>query len=69
MSFMQHTRRAIREGKAQVALLTYGSTAHSNAMALALGGGYGWYYTCGKLEVFAGQTLVSIRNGRPPAYA
>ena len=29
-----HARRAIREGKAKVALLTYGSTAHSNAMAM-----------------------------------
>ena len=29
-----HALRAIREGKAKVALLTYGSTAHSNAMAI-----------------------------------
>jgi len=32
-----HARRAIREGKAKVALLTYGSTAHSNAMAIGVG--------------------------------
>lgn len=34
-----HARRAIASGKAKVALLTYGSTAHSNAMAIGTGGG------------------------------
>lgn len=55
-----HARRAIREGKAQVALLTYGSTAHSNAMAIGVGGrGMGGITPAENLEVFAGQTLVS----------
>lgn len=34
-----HARRAIASGKAKVALLTYGSTAHSNSMAIGTGGG------------------------------
>ena len=55
-----HARRAIREGKAQVALLTYGSTAHSNAMAIGVGGrGMGGITPAENLDVFAGQTLVS----------
>lgn len=55
-----HARRAIREGKAKVALLTYGSTAHSNAMAIGVGGrGLGGITPAENLEVFAGQTLVS----------
>ncbi len=55
-----HARRAIREGKAKVALLTYGSTAHSNAMAIGVGGrGLGGVTPAENLEVFAGQTLVA----------
>ena len=55
-----HARRAISEGKARVALLTYGSTAHSNAMAIGVGGrGLGGITPAENLEVFAGQTLVS----------
>ncbi len=34
-----HARRAIASGKAKVALLTYGSTAHSDSRAIGTGGG------------------------------
>ena len=33
-----HALRDIRSGKANIALLTYGSTAHSNALAIGGGG-------------------------------
>ena len=33
-----HAKRDIAAGKARVALLTYGSTAHSNALAIGVGG-------------------------------
>ena len=33
-----HAKQAIAAGKARVALLTYGSTAHSNARAIGVGG-------------------------------
>ena len=36
-----HARRAIAAGKCKVALLTYGSTAHSDARAIGTGGGMG----------------------------
>ena len=55
-----HARRAIKAGKCRVALLTYGSTAHSNAMAIGVGGrGMGGVTPAENLEGFAGQTLVS----------
>ena len=55
-----HARRAIKEGKAKVALLSYGSTAHSNAFAIGVGGrGMGGVTPADNLESFAGQTLVS----------
>lgn len=55
-----HARRAIRAGKCKVALLTYGSTAHSNAMAIGVGGrGFGGQAPADNMESFAGQTLVS----------
>ncbi len=55
-----HARRAIREGKCKVALLTYGSTAHSNAFAIGVGGrGGGGTSPVDNMESFAGQTLVS----------
>ncbi len=55
-----HAREAIRAGKARVALLTYGSTAHSNALAIGVGGrGFGGVTPADNLEGFAGQTLVS----------
>jgi acetyl-CoA C-acetyltransferase len=55
-----HAKRAITAGKAKVALLTYGSTAHSNAMAIGVGGrgGYGTH-PADNMDVFAGMTLVS----------
>ena len=53
-------RRAIREGKCRVALLTYGSTAHSNAFAIGVGGrGLGGVTAADNMEGFAGQTLVA----------
>ncbi|MGK0257033.1 MAG: acetyl-CoA C-acetyltransferase [Candidatus Azotimanducaceae bacterium] len=53
-------RRAIAEGKCKVALLTYGSTAHSNSMAIGVGGrGFGGQAPSENIESFAGQTLVS----------
>ena len=41
MNYAAHALRDIRSGKANVALLTYGSTAHSNALAIGAGGGGG----------------------------
>ena len=54
-----HALRAIREGKAKVALLTYGSTAHSNAMAIGAGGRGGGVSPGDNMETFAGQTLIA----------
>ena len=55
-----HARRAIADGKCKVALLTYGSTAHSNAMAIGVGGrGFGGISPSENMEGFAGATLVS----------
>lgn len=55
-----HARRDIAAGKAKVALLTYGSTAHSNAMAIGVGGRGGpSMEPAGNMESFAGMTLVA----------
>jgi acetyl-CoA C-acetyltransferase len=55
-----HARRDIAAGKARVALLTYGSTAHSNAMAIGVGGrGFGGTNPADNMESFAGMTLVA----------
>jgi len=55
-----HARRAIAAGQCRVALLTYGSTAHSNAMAIGVGGrGFGGVSPTENMESFAGATLVS----------
>ena len=54
-----HALRAIRQGKAKVALLTYGSTAHSNAMAIGAGGRGGSVSPGDNMETFAGQTLIA----------
>ena len=52
--------RAIRAGKCRVALLTYGSTAHSNTVAIGVGGRqFGEASPADNMEVFAGQTLVA----------
>lgn len=55
-----HARQAIKQGKCRVALLTYGSTAHSSAMAIGVGGrSFGGQVPSENMEHFAGQTLVS----------
>lgn len=55
-----HALSAIRQGRCKVALLTYGSTAHSNAMAIGVGGrGLGGSTAADNMEAFVGQTLVS----------
>ncbi len=55
-----HARRDIAAGKARVALLTYGSTAHSNAFAIGVGGrGGGGVGPADNMESFTGMTLVA----------
>lgn len=55
-----HARRAIAAGKAKVALLTYGSTAHSNARAIGVGGrGGGGTHPADNMDAFAGMTLIA----------
>jgi acetyl-CoA C-acetyltransferase len=54
-----HARRDIAAGRCRVALLTYGSTAHSNAMAIGVGGRGGGTLPADNMESFCGQTLVA----------
>ncbi|MAE95577.1 MAG: hypothetical protein CL910_13040 [Deltaproteobacteria bacterium] len=54
-----HAKRAIAAGKAKVALLTYGSTAHSNAFAIGVGGRGGAGTPSDNMEGFSGSTLVA----------
>ncbi|MBV1906977.1 MAG: thiolase domain-containing protein [Pseudomonadales bacterium] len=55
-----HAKRDIAAGKANVALLTYGSTAHSNARAIGVGGrGFGGTHPADNMDVFAGMTLIA----------
>tara|TARA_B110000014_G_scaffold230285_1_gene191668 strand:- start:1299 stop:2489 length:1191 start_codon:yes stop_codon:yes gene_type:complete len=54
-----HARRAIAAGKARVALLTYGSTAHSNVARIGTGGRGTGAYPADNLESFAGLTLIA----------
>lgn len=55
-----HAKRDIAAGKAKVALLTYGSTAHSNAFAIGVGArGGASMHPADNMDSFAGQTLVS----------
>lgn len=54
-----HAKRDIAAGRANVALLTYGSTAHSNARAIGVGGRGGGLHPVDNMESFAGMTLVS----------
>lgn len=55
-----HARRDIAAGKCKVALLTYGSTAHSNARAIGVGGrGAGSMHPAENMDSFAGQTLIA----------
>jgi acetyl-CoA C-acetyltransferase len=56
-----HAKRDIAAGRARVALLTYGSTAHSNAFAIGVGGhmGAAQRTPVDNLEGWTGMTLVS----------
>jgi len=54
-----HARRDIAAGRARVALLTYGSTAHSNAQAIGVGGRGGGAHPADNMESFCGMTLVA----------
>ena len=55
-----HAKRDIAAGKAKVGLLTYGSTAHSNAFAIGVGArGGASMHPAENMDSFAGQTLVS----------
>ena len=55
-----HARRDIGAGKAKVALLTYGSTAHSNARAIGVGGrGGASMYPAENMDAYAGMTLIA----------
>ena len=55
-----HAKRDIAAGKAKVALLTYGSTAHSSARAIGVGGGgFGSAHPADNMDTFAGMTLIA----------
>ncbi|MFT5804888.1 MAG: acetyl-CoA C-acetyltransferase [Candidatus Paceibacteria bacterium] len=55
-----HAKRDIAAGKAKVALLTYGSTAHSNARAIGAGGRAGGaMHPADNMDAFAGMTLIA----------
>ncbi|MEX0942676.1 MAG: thiolase domain-containing protein [Pseudomonadales bacterium] len=55
-----HAKRDIAAGKARVALLTYGSTAHSNARAIGVGGrSSSGTHPADNMDAFAGMTLIA----------
>ncbi|MEM1436816.1 MAG: hypothetical protein AAGG11_22400 [Pseudomonadota bacterium] len=54
-----HARRDIAAGKARVALLTYGSTAHSAVQRIGVGGRGGGGHPADNMDTFAGMTLVA----------
>ena len=55
-----HALRDIAAGKARVALLTYGSTAHSDRRAIGVGGrAAGGVHPADNLDGFAGATLIA----------
>ena len=54
-----HAKRDIAAGHARVALLTYGSTAHSNMTRIGVGGRGGGMHPADNMETFAGMTLVA----------
>lgn len=55
-----HAKRDIAAGRAKVGLLTYGSTAHSNARAIGVGGGAGGgMHPAQNMDAFAGVTLIA----------
>lgn len=54
-----HAKRDIAAGKANVALLTYGSTAHSAAYRIGVGGRGATGHPSDNMDMFAGMTLVA----------
>ncbi len=54
-----HARRDIAAGKARVALLTYGSTAHSSMQRIGAGGRGGGVHPADNMESFTGMTLIA----------
>ena len=54
-----HAKRDIAAGKARVALLTYGSTAHSNVQRIGAGGRAGGVHPADNMESFTGMTLIA----------
>lgn len=54
-----HAKRDIAAGKAKVALLTYGSTAHSAAHRIGVGGRGATGHPSDNMDTFAGMTLVA----------
>ncbi len=54
-----HAKRDIAAGKARVALLTYGSTAHSNVQRIGAGGRGGGVHPADNMESFTGMTLIA----------
>lgn len=54
-----HAKRDIAAGKARVALLTYGSTAHSNVQRIGAGGFGGNVHPADNMESFTGMTLIA----------
>ena len=54
-----HARRDIAAGKARVALLTYGSTAHSDRARIGAGGRGGGVSAPDNMEGFTGMTLIA----------
>jgi len=54
-----HAKRDIAAGRCRVALLTYGSTAHSNAMAIGVGGRGGGVHPSDNMEGHVGMTLIA----------
>lgn len=54
-----HAKRDIAAGKARVALLTYGSTAHSDLQRIGAGGRNAGVHPADNMEVFTGMTLIA----------
>lgn len=54
-----HAKRDIAAGKARVALLTYGSTAHSNVQRIGAGGLGTSVHPADNMESFTGMTLIA----------
>lgn len=54
-----HAKRDIAAGRARVALLTYGSTAHSSVQRIGAGGRGGGIHPADNMEAFTGMTLIA----------